>query len=68
MSSDLKNDLDKEKEKEVDVEKRLLNIEISQPEVIPYPRRVFLILVTEFCERFNWSGMRSNFFTERLSV
>lgn len=54
---------DQEKEKDVegkDVEEKLLNTENGQ-QVIPYPKRVFLILGTEFCERFNYYGMRSIF-------
>ena len=31
-------------------------------EKIPYPKSVFLIIATEFCERFSYYGMRSELF------
>lgn len=34
-------------------------IESDEPPKIPYPKRVFLILGTEFCERFTYLGMSS---------
>lgn len=36
----------------------LSTIGCSQPQKIPYPKRVFLILANEFCERFNFYGMK----------
>lgn len=38
-----------------------MSAENGQAKELPYPKRVFLILGTEFCERFNFYGMRSNF-------
>lgn len=35
----------------------LLNIEQSHSRKIPYPKRVFLILGNEFCERFTFYGI-----------
>jgi hypothetical protein len=29
---------------------------------LPYPKSVFLIIATEFCERFSYYGMRSKNF------
>jgi hypothetical protein len=31
----------------------------SLDEKLPYPKSVFLIIATEFCERFSYYGMRS---------
>lgn len=41
-------------EKSKDVEKST-----QDTEKIPYPKSVFFIVVNEFCERFNYYGMRS---------
>lgn len=30
----------------------------DQPAVLPYPKRVFFIIGNEFCERFNYFGMK----------
>lgn len=49
---------DEEKAKSVE-EKLLSSPENDEVQEIPYPKRVFLILGTEFCERFNYYGMRS---------
>lgn len=37
----------------------LSNIESNEPAKIAYPKRVILILGTEFCERFSFFGMTS---------
>lgn len=34
----------------------------SKSSKFPYPKRVFFIIGTELCERFNYYGMISNFF------
>lgn len=33
--------------------------ECDEPEKMPYPKRVFLIIGNEFCERFNYYGIKS---------
>ena len=33
--------------------------EASEPQKLPYPRAVFFIISTEFCERFSFYGMKS---------
>lgn len=38
--------------------KTISNIESHQPSKIPYPKRVFFIIGNEFCERFNFYGMK----------
>lgn len=37
----------------------LPSIESDMPKKVPYPKRIFLILGTEFCERFMYYGMAS---------
>lgn len=32
--------------------------ETGQTAIIPYPKRVFFIIGNEFCERFNYFGMK----------
>lgn len=39
------------------------NDESKQLIVIPYPKRVFFIIGNEFCERFNYYGMKGNSIT-----
>ncbi|XP_031637972.1 peptide transporter family 1-like [Contarinia nasturtii] len=41
------------------VSSALLNIEKAEPQKLPYPKRVFLIIGNEFCERFNFNGFRA---------
>lgn len=38
--------------------KTLSNVENAAPKKLPYPKRVFLIISNEFCERFNFYGMQ----------
>ncbi|XP_031637999.1 solute carrier family 15 member 2-like [Contarinia nasturtii] len=35
------------------------NIENAEPQKLAYPKRVFLIIGNEFCERFNYHGMKA---------
>lgn len=39
----------------------LQNIESNELAQIPYPKRVYLVLGTEFCERFTYFGLSSKF-------
>lgn len=39
----------------------LSNVENAALEKIPYPKRVFFIIGNEFCERFNFYGMKSKY-------
>lgn len=48
-------------------EKSPSTIENGQLQKISYPKRVFLILATTFCERFNYFGMTSNIFFMKKS-
>ena len=41
--------------------------ESQAEEKIPYPKSVFLIIATEFCERFSYYGMRSETFYSFIS-
>lgn len=45
-----------------DGSKMLENIDSNGPQKIPYPKRVFFIIGTEFCERVNFIGMTSKLF------
>lgn len=54
----LEQNIDQEKGK--DAEEKLLNTDNGHSKEFPYPKRIILILGTEFCERFNFYGMRSN--------
>lgn len=39
------------------------DVENNEPtKKMPYPKRVFFIIGNEFCERFNYYGMRSEIF------
>lgn len=40
----------------------LSNVESNAPQKMPYPKRVFLILGNEFCERFMFYGLDSEYF------
>lgn len=44
-----------------DGSKMMKNIDSNEPKKIPYPKRVFFIIATEFCERINFSGMSGKF-------
>lgn len=46
---------------ENDKVKEMLDMESNEPKKIPYPKRVFFIIGNEFCERFNFYGMKSEF-------
>lgn len=35
----------------------------GEPKKLPYPKSVFFIISNEFCERFNYYGMRSEYFS-----
>ncbi|XP_031617442.1 peptide transporter family 1-like isoform X3 [Contarinia nasturtii] len=37
----------------------LSNVEKAEPQKITYPKRIFLIIGNEFCERFNFNGMKA---------
>ncbi|XP_055305343.1 peptide transporter family 1-like, partial [Sitodiplosis mosellana] len=39
--------------------KTLSNVENAAPPKLPYPKRVFFIIGNEFCERFNFYGMKT---------
>lgn len=38
--------------------KNLSNVESNRPNTLAYPKRVFFIISNEFCERFNFYGMK----------
>lgn len=40
----------------------LNNVDSNAPQKLPYPKRVFLILGNEFCERFMFYGLDSKYF------
>lgn len=39
--------------------KTLSNTESNEAPKVPYPKRIFFIVGNEFCERFNYHGIKS---------
>ncbi|XP_031639199.1 solute carrier family 15 member 2-like, partial [Contarinia nasturtii] len=48
-----------EKNSRDNVTRSLLDVESAEPQKLTYPKRIFLIIGNEFCERFNFYGMRA---------